>query len=243
VKIVALLSWHDEQPEHLQACVRSLRFCDALVAVGGPYADWPDPRPPSLDEADAIADAAAAAGLDLLLHLPRQPWRGNEVAKRSFVFQLARQLVKPMHDWYLVMDADDQVAKAEPDELRARLDASGHDVGWLTLRTSWRTPWDDRHGTVEHGFRKLFRALPEITVIGTHWYFVGRRDTGEQVILWGDERIHQVAECVDVRDLLTVEHRKNLRDPDRDNQRNVYYQAKDQLERIPVHLEHQGGSA
>ena len=233
MKLIALLAWYDEQPEHLEACVRSLYFCDVVVAVGGAYALWPNPKPPAAAEVEAVVEAADAVGIDLLLHAPRQPWPGNEIEKRAFMFQLARQLVKPMHDWYLVIDADEQVVSVDDAALRVELDSSGHDVAWSTLRTSWVIPENDRHGTVEHGHRRLFRALPSLTVIGTHWYYVGRRDTGEQVVLWGNEGVHELAETVDVRELLTVEHRKNVRDPNRDNQRNVYYTAKDHLEQVP----------
>src|SRR6266498_1360247 len=57
LKIIAILSWFDESPSWLSACVASLARagCSHLVAVDGAYRLYPDGRPHSgIAQQDAI---------------------------------------------------------------------------------------------------------------------------------------------------------------------------------------------
>ena len=70
-RVVGLLSWYDEAPSWLAACVASFApHIDALVAVDGPYAAFPHngKAKSSPEPAEAIQRVCDAVGLELILH-------------------------------------------------------------------------------------------------------------------------------------------------------------------------------
>ncbi len=92
MRLIGILSWYDERPDWLAATVASLAKAQVshLVAVDGRYALYPDSRPSSPGvQHDAIVETCRGAGMGLTMHIPTEPWAGNEVAKRTFCFELA----------------------------------------------------------------------------------------------------------------------------------------------------------
>lgn len=107
MKVAACLSWYDENPNWLAATTTSIAdACDAVIAVDGAYFGFPGglTRPASgPEQAEAVTATANAAGLEVIVHQPTEPWPG-QVEKRTYMCRLA-ELIEA--DWLLVIDADE----------------------------------------------------------------------------------------------------------------------------------------
>ena len=115
MKLIALLAWYDEPSWCLTELVASVATAgaDAIVAVDGAYALYPAGRSQSPSEqAQVIQAAAQGAGLELLMHLPREVWFGNEIEKRSYTFALGHTIAIPGEDWFWILDADEVITEA-----------------------------------------------------------------------------------------------------------------------------------
>src|SRR5581483_6809914 len=159
VKVHGVLIWYDERPSWLAGCVASLaRACDTLTAIDGAYFLYPGSleRPRSaVDQATAILEAAYGAGLAVTLHVPSEPWFGNEVEKRSYSFQVACARSELGVDWIIVFDADMLVDFVAAD-LREQLARTSEDTG--TYELFWRG--EDQQTRGRNDSRSLYRALP-----------------------------------------------------------------------------------
>lgn len=229
--IVALLCWYDERPAHLYECVRALgSCCHTVVAVDGAWELWPEGTPHSSNlEAEAIVQASLDADLGLLLHQPVGIWE-SEIAKRTAAFNLGRT-VAGRYDWFLVVDSDEIAGTQDKAGLLDELDHCGDLVAQVDFATTWlASPFP-----VHHGIRRLYRNLPDLAVTGLHSIYVATHPDGGRVILNGDERLHEVEPAADLRHLLTLHHRKDIRDVDRDNRRGEYIRRREQArtERMP----------
>lgn len=207
MRIVALLNWYEEPAAWLAETVASLKFCDHLIAVDGPYALFPGAlrKPASApDQIETIQRVAAGLRLGCTIHVPRQPWWGNEVEKRNFMFQLGNPMTEP-GDWYLVIDADEVVTHA-PSDLRQRLEATTLDVAELTL---WERESQhkvaalvDTSSDYRSPLRRLFRALPDIAVIQAHYVV-----TSGHRVLAGNTDVHTLEPAAPLHDV-QLEHRR-----------------------------------
>lgn len=236
MNVVGVLSWYDESPFWLAASVvGAAKLCDHVVAVDGAYALYPGGKAWSTPEqAEAITEAAHAAGIGCTVHHPAGVWMGNQVEKRSLMFRLAAQITGD-RDWVFVFDADDLVTQV-PTDARDRLEQASEDVAAYTL---WWT--EDMHCTpgLEQAaqqvsypheasnryHRGLFRTLPGLRVEGAHYHYVAERD-GRIVHLRGHEDYHQLEPFLNLTDL-RVQHRH----PQRTRQRLDTSAAYDRLVR------------
>lgn len=245
VRVVGCLAWYDESPLWLAAAVQgAAKLCDHVVAVDGAYALYPRGRAWSTPEqSQAITEAAHAAGVGCTIHHPQEVWMGNQIEKRSLMFELARTVADET-DWVYVFDADDLVTDV-PGDARRRLEEAEEDVAVYTL---WWT--DDMHATpakeqaaqafaypheaANRYFPGLFRALPGLRVQDTHYHVVAERD-GETVSLRGHPDHHDLEPFLNLTDM-RVQHRH----PQRTKQRLDVSAAYDRLikqhgiERIPA---------
>lgn len=227
MKIIGLLSWYEEPAPWLAECVASVaRLCDHLIAVDGPYALYPGAvrKPASgTEQTEAIAHTAAGAGMGCTIHAPRQPWWGNEVEKRNFMFQLGGLLAGP-EDWFLRIDAD-EVLTGVPADTRALLAATSRDVAEVTM-------WERGDGQdTQFPIRVLFRALPGIGVQQAHYVVTAPAAEGGTQVLCGNDTVHcpQPAEALwDVR----LEHRTQYRSAMRKAQKDSYYGQLPEIERV-----------
>lgn len=215
MRIIAVLSWFDESPTMLAACVASLGKIEAdhLVAVDGAYALMPGGRgASSVDETRVITDVCAASGMGLTLHQPARTFRGNEVEKRNATLALALASATP-EDWLFVVDADEVVESVRGDA-RGLLEASESDVGTYGLVTRidpLRGAEDDFVARCAGGLEGvtpvpgLLRALPGLRYESNHYTVVD-----------GDRILCPVSplseEPIDLTSVIRVEHRKHLRD-------------------------------
>jgi hypothetical protein len=219
--IVALLSWYDEPPDALRAMIASLTLVgvDRLIALDGAYALYPDAkRRSSSMEYRAIIDATMHHGIDLTIHTPAKVWAGNETEKRNRLFELGEQFTGP-EDWYMVVDADEEILKA-PDDVPARLARSPFDVAAVTLRE----PGHPLGTIVFDTFPMFFRAVRGLRCHRDH--FTYRTPDGRN--LWGDAKRARIEPRWDLTDVL-VEHRNQLRHPDRRRAALDYYRTRDEL--------------
>ncbi|HEY9375180.1 hypothetical protein [Streptomyces sp.] len=226
MRVIGLLSWYEEPASWLAECVAGVaKLCDHLVAVDGPYALFPDAmRKPASgsEQGDTIARTAAGAGIGCTIHTSRQPWWGNEVAKRDFMFRLASTLAEP-GDWFLRIDADEVLTQVPPDA-RTLLAATTLDVAEVTL-------WERGDGQdSQHPFRCLFRALPGIGIQQAHYVVTVPGEHGPRV-LCGNDTVHRAepAEALwDVR----LEHRTAHRSAMRRAQKDRYYAELPEIEQV-----------
>lgn len=216
MKIIGLLSWYEEPVSWLAETVASAaKLCDHLIAVDGPYAEFPfaHTKPASgTDQAEIILHTAAGLGMGVTIHAPHQPWWGNEVEKRTAMFDLAMPFTTE-DDWLLVFDAD-EILTDVPGDTRERLAKLEADVAEVRL---WvRGDQDDAFTA-----RRFFRALRGMKYDGAHYVVTAPTDTGVKV-LSGDpdrQRLDPAAELFDVR----LEHRSNQRTALRTAFKNQYY--------------------
>jgi hypothetical protein len=208
------LCWYDESPLWLAAAVTgAARLCDHVVAVDGAYALYPGGRAQSdPEQAEAILHAAYGAGIGCTVHRPSDVWMGNQIEKRSVMFELGRATNA---DWFFVFDADDLVTQV-PADASQRLEQAEEDVAVYTL---WWTEDVERergkasaaraflypHEAANRYFRGIFRSLPNLRVEGSHYHYLAERD-GETVHLRGHEDYHKLEPFLNLTDL-RVQHR------------------------------------
>lgn len=226
MRIIGLLSWYEESASWLAECVASAaKVCDHLVAVDGPYALFPGAttKPASgSEQADVIAHTAAGAGIGCTIHTARQPWWGNEVEKRDFMFRLGSTFAEPGQDWFLRIDAD-EVLVADASDVRKKLAATELDVAEVML-------WERGDQDTKTPLRVLFRALPGIGVQQAH-YVVTAPSEADTKVLAGNHVTHRVepAEALwDVR----LEHRTKNRPAQRKELKADYYAMLPDIEQV-----------
>jgi hypothetical protein len=211
MKVIALLSFYDERPDWLAACVASLsRCCEHVVAVDGAYRLFPQAKAHSGDiQASAIVSTAQALELGVSYHAPRTPWMGNEVEKRNHLLELGKTVAVDEEDWFLVIDADTLVSSV-PSNFKLVLRESTHDVGTYWISESFEG------GSGRYPARYLYRACSDLRIERTHYgYWRGEKS------LWETGRLPACE-----TDLI-VEHRRHQRHPDRIKRAEEFYRLRD----------------
>jgi hypothetical protein len=218
MRIVALVSWFEENPRWLRDAILSLDgLVDMVVAVDGAYATFPQAKAKSSrKQYDAIETAAMRLGVPCHIHTPSRPWQGGEVQKRSAMFNIGLQHATPNEDWYLIFDADERVVSAEPDRVRTILATTPLDVGQVMFDEPGAD--DNRHWPVPI----VFRAIPGLHVVGSHYTY--RCPDGRY--LWGNARNRRLAPRVALP--IVVEHLTRQRANARRNRSKAYYRHRDQ---------------
>ena len=252
MRVIGLLPFYMENLTWLAATVSSLaRCCDHVVVVDGAYFLFPGgrERPRSgTEQAEAILETAHGCGLSVTLHVPSEPFYGNEVEKRTYMLRLAQAYATAEQDWLLSVDADMVVTKVDP-LFRQQLDRVDTDVA------EYRLYWiDDRHTTqvgqgmpvepdIRPGWsnhRSLYRVLHNMRVEWAHYCYLGDRihDDGEveTIYYWGHPDFEAQAPAADLTDYLHIEHRHAFRSPKRMFDAHAYYTRRDEaaVERMPT---------
>lgn len=207
MKCVAVLIWYDEDHRLLYENVRSWgEIADAVVAVDGAFKGYPGGKPWSRPiQREHIEHAAASQGMELLTYCPDHLWAGH-AEKRSFALKLAESITGP-EDWYLLMDADEQLVEGTREDLEAiDLDAGAvraelHDAGHV---------WQPR----------LIRAVRGLRVEGLHYHYVAGDRTfwdypGRKQEEWADTPF-------------VLHHRRAERGPVRNAAAQAYYRHREQ---------------
>ncbi len=225
MKIVAALCWYDEEPAALERLVLSLEgIADVLVAADGPFLLYGGQPKSSSEQADALRFAAARIGIRMEELAPRV-W-STQVAKRKLLTTWAsttRYVERDEESWMLVVDADEYVLRADPDELRARLAATERDVAYVYGEDT------GRRGELGR-WRRLFRCRPELTVWNAHNEYVIVEASQSVRRLHGDPRDGDLDEPEDLSDLLVLGHDAGGRPFDRQKAARRYYVLRNQSE-------------
>lgn len=112
------------EADRIEACLRSLAWCDEIVVVDS-------------HSSDATRDTAAALGARVI----ERDWPGH-AAQKEFAVRAARL------DWVLCVDADERVSDALRDEIAALCeDGLGAAAGWSVPRMSRYLGRWIRHGS------------------------------------------------------------------------------------------------
>jgi hypothetical protein len=230
MRVIGLLSWYEEPASWLAECVAGLaKLCDHLVAVDGPYARFPGAiRKPASgsEQADTIARTAAGAGIGCTIHAPRQPWWGNEVEKRGFMFDLAMTIAEPGNDWFVRVDADEVFTTVPPDT-RALLAATERDVAEVTM---WERGIDDGQDS-QFPIRVAFRALPGIRIQQAHYVVTVPGPDGRVRALVGNDSVHKQEPAEPLWDV-RLEHRTRQRPAMRRAAKDQYYAQLPEIEQV-----------
>lgn len=224
MKIVALLSWFDEEPAWLERCVTSLTLLpvDHLIALDGAYGLFPDGKPSSgRKQANAIKTAAKDAGITVDVYQPLKTW-STELVKRDYLFRMAEQKTEPT-DWYFVIDSDEYVDHVG--NTREILGTS-FDVAAVDLQEPGHP-----HGTIHYATHpKFFRAIRGLHCDTAHF----RYRTPDGRLLWGDA----VRDRCEPRQMtpMRVIHKTRLRPAARRARADKYYEDRDALglENLPA---------
>lgn len=214
MKIVALLSYFQERPDWLSACVASLKPCvDHIVAVDGGYRLFPQASAHSGDiQAGAVVGTAQALGMGVTYMAPVRPWMRNEVEKRNHALKLALAECEE-DDWILTIDADMLVTNC-PFDFRSVLEDTKEDVA------SYYITEDFEGGTGKYGARFIHRAHPSLHVGHAHFDY-RREKNGQEICLWENGGLP----CCPTD--LVVEHRRDQRNEQRNKRASQYYLLRD----------------
>lgn len=225
MKLIGLLCWYDEPARMLIACIKGLRDAGVthLVAVDGAYALYPDAKAASDPvQQGAIVTACRELGMTCTLHVPAEPWQGNEVEKRGFLFELG-WTVADEGDWFWVQDADQIVTRWPTNllDVLASTEADAAEVEFVDVvaQRAQQKDWPERFVV-----RSLFRAQP-IKVGPAHcnyWTADGRS-------LWNGSGNIDGTEPLDLSGVVEVEHRPDVRPHERQAAKMQFYALRDDL--------------
>lgn len=228
MRCFSLLSFYNEAPAMLAAGISSLApFTDHLIAVDGAYSLYPDAQPCSPgDQTTTIRDVAAANRIGLTLYQPSQSWVGNEVEKRSFMFQLAEAHAEANVDWYYIADGDELVTglHVDPKPVLEETEFDSAEVSYWWHRPH-ETPQERPFATPlkeQQGIAKFFRAVPGLHVDTAHY----RYRAGDGRMLWNPGPGEKPGEPADLR-AIYVQHRNQERDLWRSGEAQEYYTRRD----------------
>lgn len=226
MQIVALLSWYEESPEWLAAMAYRLPLAgvDRLVALDGAYALYPGATAASHPSQKlALNTACSEVGIPADIYTPTGVFKGNEVEKRSALFELAEEVTGP-DDWYFVIDADELITTV-PDDFRERLEHTDLDVARVTFdeeRDRDRPPPSLAQRKDTFTIPILFRAIRGLRVKTNHWTYV----TPDGKRLWGQDKrtLVPALDCTD----LHILHRSDMRHEARRADQYAYYAIRDE---------------
>lgn len=224
MRLIACLSWYDENPAWLTELVAGLARAgvDHVVAIDGAYALYPQARGNSgSEQAQVVLASAVGCGMGVTVHLPPHPWVGNEIEKRTALFVLAHAVAEPGADWLWVCDADEVITTAAG--LRDQLEATDLDVASVLLCEGI---CQGEHEWSTMPIRKLFRAHPQGIRVERHH---ARYVTGDDDVLWDASNPIVEAEALQAWDV-KVRHRPGDREAYRTRKRLAYYQVRQNVQ-------------
>jgi len=205
-KLVALLSYFDEDPDWLYKSVESLSKLPVtdLVVLDGPYLHYPS-KDDTSPESNYEAIEQACKDINLPLHYYAEG-RMSEVDKRSRMFEIAEEMTTE-DDWYMVLDADERVEHIDG-EFTLQGDACSVSLYEPdTLKT--------------FDIRIFFRAIRGLRVHHNHHTYASLE---ANKVLWGMKSDNEEP-VADSRVIMS--HHTNLRSPGREKAAKEYYDYRD----------------
>lgn len=222
MKLIAMLSWFDEDPELLEECISRVRALgvDHLVAVDGPYDLYPAERQQSPYEPfKAILDASAGIGVTMR---NKASWSGNEVEKRNFMLGLALG-VADRDDWLLVVDSDHMWEARRSDDLPLKMLLEMTTLDFAEVSISDEAP--DVQDPHTYPARLLMRAIPGMRYDGAHYRI--RLPDGRKSLALRTEAEESTATALDLHDRFLVRHLVFHLSAERRDRQTIYYRGRD----------------
>jgi len=219
VKLIGLLSWYAEDPAWLSEAIASHHRAGMthLVAVDGAYSLYPDGQPQSdAKQHRAIRVTCKRLGVACTISVPMMVWGGDEIAKRSFMFQLGLQVADGPQDWFIVIDADHVMTSDHhlPSLLSDTDLHAAELMAWQEIDNT-RAPGLVVPRINEFSIRLAFRANPGLRCGDDHSTYID----GEGRVLWGQRDAVPALDLTHVR----VLHRTAQRDRARHASQYAYY--------------------
>jgi hypothetical protein len=223
MRLIATLSFFDEEPELLRECISRLRTIgvDVLVAVDGPYDLYPSEKQgSSFETVKAILDEADTS-LGLILR-NKASWVGNEVEKRNYMLEIALSIAKE-GDWLLVVDSDHMWEMVEPKtrSLKDWLQATAYDVAQVGIAECAL----DAEQEYWYEARLLLRAKPGMRYDGSHWRVRFTDGFAVATLKAGDQASDKYVR--DLTDVARVRHVVYEQPPERRERQTTYYEGRD----------------
>jgi hypothetical protein len=230
MKIWCLLSWYEEDPDWLAEMIESVaEFVDGVIAVDGPYPLASRAGFSDGEQYAAIEESCERLGLELHLHACAKP----EVKKRAYMFKAALRVAEPMQDWFLIMDGDMYLDDPSwPERARFHLERTDKHSAEVTFHNL--DPEIDGNPK-KRAFRSLFRAIPGLTVEGSHSTYTVPDFEGERLLMWQGTATREAIPALDLTKHIHLYHRPHLRDPQRQALRAGYYDRRSSanIENVP----------
>jgi len=224
MRLIAMLSFFDEEPELLHECISRLKKIgvDLLVAVDGPYDLLPvDFQCSSFETINTII-GEAGADLDLILR-NKASWSGNEVEKRNYMLSVALEAAQE-GDWLLVVDSDHMWEQIDPnDDLHGILAGYGYDACSVAIADC---ALDDPSPSWYEA-RMLLRSVPGMHYEGSHWRVRFPDGRGVSTLKAGDDLVGEMGEISDMTSLFRVRHVVYEQPPERRKRQTIYYEERD----------------
>lgn len=213
MRILALISFYDEQPADFRLTILSLAgFVDAVLVLDGAYKDWPDGRPASPGwQIEALGDVCAEAKLPFHYWAPPVVWEHNDLGKRQALMDFARDVGG---DWVLVIDADEMIVThgmSRPRLIRTDLDVA-------SISRCGISPFAADRATGAQPLlaaRNLMRLTPGLTLEVAHGMY-----RNERGCLWNPDD----AEALDLTKELLLYHFPRSNADQREAARAAYYE-------------------
>jgi hypothetical protein len=258
MKLFGILSWYNESPTWLAACVASMARIgvDHVIAVDGRYPHFAigeDVCSP-IEQAEMIAGVAEGCGMGLTMIRPTRSTRPlTEPEKRTLCFNLLNLIATPFEDWCVVVDADELFTKPGNGLHREILSVpdTTHTIGCLVTNTvdpfaepaadndvNNKTTEFHQKFVIDPAFTsyqsRFWRVLTDMHVRGTHYSYVGTDQHGVVTNMRPDigTRMLPGMHQTDIHKLecgTTLAHRKNHRTAFRQAVKREYYEMRDEL--------------
>lgn len=217
MRFVALLSFYDEPDQWLRNLPVSLKKIGVthMVALDGAYARFPGGKAESpKSNHEALETGCKAAGIELLLAVPKEPWPGDEIQKRTDLFRLG-ETATTEDDWYIVIDGDTFVEKSpKRRNILSLLESTDKNVAEVRLMRGTELQCSD--------FRTIYRALRGLHCDGNHYTY----RAGDGRLLWGAYSKRNEMEPA-FHTGIVLQHMEGKRPKKRQDAAKDYYAARD----------------
>lgn len=213
MKIIAMLSFYDEDPQWIEELMVGVsQFADVLVAIDGAYDLYKGER--KFSERQITAPMFASGIEHVHLDIGHE-WSGNETEKRQYMLDKALDISEP-GDWLMIVDSD-YLFKEIPriDIFRKTLQTTSAEAIDINF-------YESEDGTGVHKMRMFMRALPGMFMDGNHFTY-RLPDGRHHHVLVRDS----TAPSIQAEDIL-VQHRCYLRDEKRREDQTAYYEQRDE---------------
>lgn len=229
LKLIATLSYFNEEPALLRECISRLSAVgvDVVVAVDGPYDLYPTRLlGSSFETSEAIVNSCSGAGQPDLVLRNKSGWEGNEVEKRNYMLEVALSIAEE-GDWLLVVDSDHMWEPNRLYDLKQHLEGFAYNVVEVAFADcSLEDPMPNWYEA-----RLLLRAIPGMHYEGAHWRVRFPDGTAVSTLKGGDHLIDRPAEIIKFHDF-RVRHTVYQAGEERRGRQGAYYQSRDAGEGI-----------